>query len=200
MSSTVYVAVEDALGLAVARRLLTEHRPNWTIGTVLGMKGNQYLRQRITSFNRAAASVPYLVLTDLDAIDCAPTLKHEWLPEKEHANLLFRVAVREVEAWILADRAGFAGLLGVRTQSITSDAESLEDPKAYLIGLARRSRRRAIRDDIVPRPGSTATKGRGYNSLLGQFVRERWDLATASSCSDSLARTVARIRQLPSHR
>ena len=60
--------------------------------------GYGFLKINITAFNEAAKDIPYLILTDLDDNPCAATLGASWLKSKMHPNLIFRVAIREVEA------------------------------------------------------------------------------------------------------
>ena len=111
----------------------------------------------------------------------------------------FHVAVREVEAWLLADRVGFAGFLGARRELVPLNADAIEDPKACLINLARRSPRRDLRADIVPPPGSTRQIGPNYNGRMISFVKDRWDISAAKQSSPSLLRTVNAIgRFIPS--
>jgi len=45
----------------------------------------------------------------------------KWLPYPKHPNLLFRVAVKEVEAWLLAHRAAFATFLGISDKLIPQE-------------------------------------------------------------------------------
>lgn len=137
--------------------------------------------------------MPYLILTDLDNKECAPTMIQEWLPETKNPNLIFRIAVREVESWVLADRPGFAKFLGISPKKVAAKPDDLPDPKAYLINLARKSRKRAIREDIVPRQGSTAKQGPAYNECLVSFVQEAWNPSNASLSSPSLERTIKAI-------
>src|SRR5262249_51529700 len=111
-----------------------------------------------------------------------------WLNQQCHANLLFRVAVREVESWVLADRHGFAEFLGISSVLIPAEPDLEADPKQTLINLAKRSRRSAIKSSIVPRQGSTATQGPDYNDCLGDFVRNGWDSNAAKDRSPSLNR------------
>lgn len=98
----VNLAVEDELSEVVLRRLLADARC-YAVGTVYGRRGNGYLRKTIVGWNRAARGCPFIVLTDLDNTRCAPSLIAEWLTVPKHPNLLFRIAVREVEAWLLSD-------------------------------------------------------------------------------------------------
>lgn len=55
--------------------------------------------------------------------------------------MCFRIAVREVEAWLLADAEQAAGFLAVPLARIPAEPETLPDPKATLIALAGRSRK-----------------------------------------------------------
>ena len=84
--------------------------------------------------------------------------------------MLFRVAVREIEAWLMADSEGLAQFLGVRRGRIHNDPESIADAKRTIVELGRLSRKREIREDLVPRPGSGRIVGPRYSSRLAEFV------------------------------
>jgi hypothetical protein len=103
------------------------------------------------------------------------------------------VAVREVESWLLADREGFAQFLGINDVLVPDQPDKVADPKQTLINLARRSRRRALKQSIVPRPGSTAIQGPDYNGCLGDFVRSQWNSNAAKDRSPSLNRAWQRV-------
>ena len=60
--------------------------------------------------------------------------------------------------------------------------------KEELIGLARRSRSRELKRDIVPPVGSTRKQGPDYNGRLSGFVQNYWSLERASQHSPSLHR------------
>ena len=101
----VTLAVEDGLSASVARRLVNEYVHDAIIIATLGFQGNQYLRARMRDFNQIAAYTgPVIVLTDLDRPgDCPVELVAEWIGNISPApNLLLRVAVIEIEAWIMA--------------------------------------------------------------------------------------------------
>ena len=190
------IATEDALSEAVAETLLTQvggHR----VEMRLRKNGFGYLKSRAYDFDRIARTVmPVLLLTDLDQGSCAPGLIARWLPSGHHPRLLLRVAVRETESWLLADRAAFAALLGVPQARVPARPDELSDPKAALLGLVRNSKRRELRDDLLPRPGVAFPVGLGYNDRLRRFVREDWDSRRAADASPSLARTLARLAEL----
>ena len=138
--------------------------------------------------------MPHLLLTDLDTAPCAPELIQEWLGTAAHKNFLLRVAVREVESWLLADRAGMAGFLHLSEAQIPSAAETVARPKEEIVRLASLSPDAEIRDNLVPRPGSTATTGRLFTRSLVGYVRDRWDVEAAGRNADSLARALNALR------
>jgi hypothetical protein len=193
MTIPVNLATEDELSEAVLRRLLDHADRGYAVGTAYGRRGFGYLRNTITNWNRAARFVPFVVLADLDLRPCAPELINDWLTEPRHPNLLLRVAVREVEAWLLADRSNFARYLHVSEKWVPVNSDGLLDPKAALVDVARRSHSKAIRERIVPNRGSTAKQGRDYNSCLVEFVQVAWNIEAAAARSASLQRTVAKL-------
>ena len=195
MSRTIPInlAIEGALDEEVLRKVLLQAGRGYAIGTSYGRKGFGYLRKTIHGFNTAAKRTPFAVLADLDQEDCPAALIRAWLPQPQHPNLLFRVAVREVEAWLLAHREGIARFLGISEHLVPPDADGIPDPKRTLLDLARQTRNRELKAAIVPRPGSTATEGPDYNGRLAVFVREYWDVSSAARSSPSLARAVRTI-------
>ena len=102
---TINIAVEDSLSEAVIRKIIQHSHRQFTIGYCYCKGGYGYLKRTIRGFNNAAKGTPFLVLTDLEA-ECPPIQIREWLPEPAHQNLLFRIAVKEVESWLLSDRMG----------------------------------------------------------------------------------------------
>ena len=142
----VYIATEDELSEVVLRRILRD-LPLLMVSRSLRRGGFGYLRRNIQAWNQAAKGVPFIVLTDLDQTPCASDLIVDWLrPHSRHPNLLLRVAVREVESWLLADRDHLTTFLKVTGSPIPDNPDALGDPKATLVQLARRSRNRSIRD------------------------------------------------------
>ena len=190
----VNIAVEDELTEAIVRRLLDYTRRGYAIGAVYGRSGFGYLRKTIGGWNRAAPGIPFVVITDLDQHSCPPALISQWLPVPRHPNLIFRVAVREVESWLLADRTGLSKFLAVLPERIPPMPETLENPKGALVGLARHSRHRSIRERVVPKAGSTAQQGPDYNSCLREFVAAPWNVRSAARNAPSLSRALTRLK------
>lgn len=107
-----------------------------------------------------------------------------------------RVAVREVEAWLLGDRANLAHFLNVSRALVPRNPDDLSNPKATMIGIARRSRTRATREGLPPREGSGRSIGPLYVSELARFVQARWDIDAAAAASSSLARCLQALADL----
>ena len=128
-AQVINAAVEGALDEAVAQQLISH--VGGQIGIVFGREGKPNLRQRIGGFNNAARQAPWLVLVDLDYdADCAPSLRDAWLPDPA-PHLCFRIAIHEVEAWLMADAETLAGYhLGVAPKSNSPDTRKyLELPE-----------------------------------------------------------------------
>ncbi len=187
------LAVEDALTESLFVKILRSIPVAYAIRTIYNRGGYGYLRQNINGFNNAAKGIPFLIGTDLDTYECPPALIVDWLLRPRHHNLLVRVAVREAEAWVLADKGNFADFLGIRSALIPDDAEAIPDPKRELIQLARRARRKELREDICPPAHSTRKVGPNYNSRLSAFVQQHWDPNAARERAESLARTIDRL-------
>lgn len=189
----VSCAVEGDLDEAVLRRLLDSAALN--CGPVYGLMGKQHLERRIEGYAAAAKRAPWVVLVDLDDDPCAAGLVASWLPSPPLLMRL-RVAVREVEAWLLADRRTLARFLSVSLDLVPRAPDAVEDPKRTLVDLARRPRSRSISDGMAPRPDSGRSIGPLYVAELSRFAREHWDIDAAAGSSDSLARCMKALRSL----
>jgi len=120
---------------------------------------------------------------------------HAWLPHREQGMLL-RAVVRELESWLLSDRNGIADYLKIPMSMVPENPESMSDPKATLIHLARRSRSSKIRDGLVPAQGSSATVGREYTSGIIHFIRKSWNMNRARMKASSLDHCIRRLEDL----
>ena len=164
----ITAAVEGIVDEAVARRLITF--AGGVPGTIYGKNGKAGLRKHVHGYNNAARQRPWFILVDLDHdFECAPLLREDWLPHT--ADLIcLRIAVHEVEAWLLADRKGIAKFLSVSQALVPHAPEALANPKKTLVDLAEKSKRRAIRNGMAPREGSGREVGPTYSSQLIEFA------------------------------
>lgn len=190
----VAAVVEGPTDAAVAERLL-EH-VGLALGPVYGLRGKAYNDQRLKGYNNAARFAPWLVLRDLDRDGpCASALVDALLPAPS-SHMRFRVAVREMEAWLLADAGALSRHLSVPIGQIPSNPDDLPDPKRALVQIAQRSSKREIRRDMAPRAGSGAMVGPGYTTFVVEFARTRWRPEVAAIQSPSLARCIAALKTL----
>jgi len=190
----INLLIEDELHLNIATVLLQHCVPSLKVHRVFGRRGKSYIKQHLSAHNQAAQFTPYLVLVDLDNDECPPSLINKWLTFQKSGNLVFRVAVREAESWLISDRDNFAAFMGISKDIVTTTPENLPDPKEYLITLARRSRKRKIKDDIIP--DGQATVGRNYNTCLADFVFRKWDAKKAMRNSQSLSGLIRALENL----
>lgn len=193
-SLEVALVVEDVLSLYVMEKVMAYTERGYAVIRTLNESGVDKIRVSLTKYRNASHVLAHVVLVDLDNAPCAPSLRQQWgvatLPEA----MLFRVAVREVEAWVLADRVGFASFAGIPQSKVSQAPETLTNPKQALINLVRQSRNRRLVAELVPEQGTSMSKGPLYNERLGQFVREKWDVAAAMHAAPSLQRTVDRLK------
>ena len=193
ISPSIVIAVEDELSGAVMSRLISYSGRNFTVNRIFNARGNARLKDGMTKFRAASRVLPHIVLTDLDRCPCPPELINNWNATQLPSQLLFRIAVREVEAWLMADRAGIAEFLHIDVSKVPHAPETEEDQKRTLINLARKSRKRRFSNEIVPEAGSSAKIGPLYNAHFVNFVNSRWDRDQARLCALSLDRTLFRI-------
>lgn len=167
-----------------------------TLSRVYGKSGKQDVVRKIRAYNSAARFSPWIVLLDLDNnAECAPPFRQAQLPIPS-AQMVLRIAVREVEAWLLADREHLAQFLSVSVSRIPQDPEGVVDPKQEMVNLARQSRKRAIREDMVPRPGSGRSVGPAYTSRMIEFAQTTWNPLVAEQRAASLLKCRRRVLEL----
>jgi hypothetical protein len=193
MAHTIGIATEDELSEAVVEKILSSASVDFNVAIKLRKGGYGYLKSNVRSFNQIAHTYPFLLLTDLDNKVCAPELISSWLTIPQNPNFLFRVAVKEIEAWLLADREAMSHFLNISISICPSQPETLTDPKQELLNLVKRSRNREIKQDLLPVRGSLSTIGIGYNARLSDFVWNYWDINRAVARSDSLNRAWKRV-------
>ena len=196
----ITLGVEDDLSESVAVRLLHEYAPGFTVAEVIGGNGKDPLRQQLHAFrNIAIHQWPVLVLTDQDSPQsCPPALLRQWTQSRPlPSNLLLRVAVLEVEAWLLADRSAIAQWLSISANRVPYDPENILNPKQTVVHLASRSRHRRLREAIAPdRVIGTDRTGPDYNLVMAEFVDNHWNPEAARQYAPSLNRAIIRIAEL----
>jgi hypothetical protein len=197
-----YGYAEDALSCAVMRRLVQHQNENATTGIYIRFnpgfpedkKGCGNLKKIIPKICKMAeAGIYTLVLTDLDAIECAPALIRKWfnLDNKKPQvpeNMIFRIAEREVETWLLADREGIASFLEIAPANFSLNPDSLPDPKQHILNVLRSKGRKRYHREMLP--GKYSAIGSEYNPKLCEFVNNHWNIQRAQTSSKSLRRAI----------
>jgi hypothetical protein len=195
--TAIVTVTEDELGEALADRLVAHSGTGLEIAVRMGRKGAGYLRAKLPQLLGLAGKVPVLMLTDLDRQECPPTLIRAWLGERNPPpHLLLRVAVREAEAWLMADRDGFAGYFEVPRHRVPEAPEHLDDPKREMLSILSRFASRAVRRDMVSGTPGALRQGFGYNPRCREFVERHWHLERALPSAESLHRARRRIHWL----
>jgi hypothetical protein len=193
--SITIVVVEGTLEVPAAYRMLGALNIPLEGITVINTSGCDKFWQVAPKYNQAAAVMgPILGLTDLDLHPCPIELITRHLGNKRHPNFLLRIAVKELESWLLADVAALADYFGISTAVFPTDPDTEPDPKQTLVNLARRSKRKSIREDIVPKQGSKGVVGKGYTPRMTEFIENNWDPINAEQISDSLRRALGAIK------
>jgi hypothetical protein len=161
--------------------------------------GKSKLDQKIPGYNRSAEHLCWLVLRDLDHDDdgtCVPDVLEVLLKGPPAPRLSLRLAVRVVEAWLLADTQAFSEFFRVPPHRLPAHPDSLDDPKRALVDACRASTTRAIRDAMVPREGSGRAAGPEYSSTIRLFAADHWDIERATDGSPSLRRAVLCVERM----
>ena len=163
--------------------------------------GISEIRKKADSFLEMSTNGLYtLVFVDLDNNDCAPTLLREWFSVKNNSiatlpeRLIFRVAVREIESWIMADRSNLASYLKIPVDNFPLAPDEIPDPKRKLLSVIESKGKRRWLEEMLPQ-GRTASIGPSYNEKLCDFVAERWSPDQAAQNSPSLRRAIAALKR-----
>lgn len=110
--------------------------------------------------------------------------------------MYFRIAIRKVEAWLLADRQSLARFLSVPVSRIPAQPDCLENPKETVLPLARQSSSARIQKDLLPTASSARREGPAYASRMIEFATRYWDIPTARKHSPSLQRCCQTLEKL----
>ena len=110
------LAVEGVVDKAVGARLLADQGAELRTAYIKNGKGQ--IDAKLPAYNAAARHSAWLVLRDLDFdAACAPALARAKLP-RPAPFMAFRIAVREIEAWLLADCVNLGTFLGISMRLI----------------------------------------------------------------------------------
>jgi hypothetical protein len=188
------IVVEGNLEEPVAHKLLHCLGLDLTGVTTVNKGGRVAFWRDVLRYNRAAELGPVFALTDLDWEPCCSGLIAGHLGEARHPDFVLRIAVRALESWLLADAAALSRFLQVPAKIVPRDPDTEPLPKQTLVNLARKSRSRSIKEDLVPEPDSKGVVGKNYTARMSEFVLQAWNPLDAQHRSRSLQRALAAIR------
>ncbi len=195
MHPYVKLAAEGVVDVAVCRRLVRE--TGMIADEEFGLRGKDHLDKRLRGYNMAAKLSPWIIARDLDHDAECPGLLSATLLPRPAAYMRFRIVVRSIEAWVVADRVAFAEEFSIDPQWVPRSPESLENPKNDVLGLLLRSASRDVRAGMVlARKGHPTRIGPEYNSMMSDFVDRKWRPTIAAGEAPSLARAILRIKEL----
>ncbi|RIJ31125.1 hypothetical protein [Henriciella algicola] len=181
---------EDILLEQAARRIIASIAPNVFVGSTMGNKGYNYFAKSLPSIKRSLNGIKFVVFLDGDKLGqlCPIQQIHQWFGDPVPPNLCLRFAIHEVETWLICDRTNLANFLSVSPNVVPDLDDSVPDTKEVLLGVARKSRDRGVRDDMLPAANHSSAIGPAYNSRLTEFIQDHWDINEARGKSESLDR------------
>lgn len=187
------VVGEDGLCGALGARLVGDVMRGWQLSQPpIDCQGSSKLVAAIPRYCVQAMHVqPVICIADSDRA-CPVDLLGYWFPRGVPAGMQMRLAVTEAESWLLADHEGFSNAFKVSASALPRQPDEESDPKAVVLTLARRSRVREIRAEVVSQIDPNR-RGVGYNQHLQAFVNRTWSARRAATRSPSLARAIARL-------
>lgn len=197
---------EGRVDAVVARRLIRAagHVPGRDFVSNRPHKGKDALDLSLRGLNAGVRyGNPILALRDLDSdAPCGGALLQELcrtrLAATLHPALVLRVAVRAVEAWLLADAAGFSAASGVPRAKVPTHPEELTRPKDEMRDLLCRYGNRDTLAALQMRRRDERPTDQVLAGWTVGFVDEGWDVEAAerSARVPSLSRCLARLREL----
>ena len=204
----VYIVGEDFATQEIIKRIIVHCSIDIKIIAALPARGGQ-IKRDILKFNDLSKKYPVIMLTDLDAYNCAPEMLYNLIHTIPKENtFILNIAIDEAEAWLMADREGFSRYYHVPISAIPLPKsvkfkgnnyrnEMIFDYKASLY-MMNNIIPKSTKDEVVKQLHSLkgAKKGPEYNSAMEPFIRNHWNIENAMLNSDSLVRMVNRIKIL----
>ena len=195
----VRAVVEGPSDLAAVEKLLGSRgvRTDPVRSIVAG--GKTRIDPRLPRYNAAARYGSWFVLRDADrdGEDCPVTVRRSLLrPADQAPSMCLRLAVRSLEAWLMADAASLTNHFALLASRVPTRPEEEEDPKQTLVSACRSSRRSDVRAGMVPPRGSLRRVGPEYVALISDYCREAWRPDVAAASAPSLRRALAEIDRL----
>lgn len=202
---TVYIGGEDFVTKEIAKRLIKFCMADTEIefeDLTFRAHGTRALETLNVMLN-FAKKYPVVAVFDSDG-NCIIELLEKYTADKRNADYAaINFAVDEAEAWLMADREGLAKYFRISVDEIpdkkSGDSE-ISNSIPYktslyiLTEIATLSKAALIREALAfEKPGK---KPSTYNSIWGKYIDEIWNISAACENSESLKRTIKRIKKM----
>lgn len=204
----VYISAEDQVTKAVIEQLLTFVSPRIKVFKNMPTRGGE-IKSKILELNTLSHSKPVIALLDLDDNTCAPLFRQNLLRgTSQNTDFILNIAVDEAEAWLMADKIGFARYFGIPQGLIPNaklqkmggmkQVQELDFPIKSSLQLTHQimqySTNTELKQQMVAE--GSAAKGKEYNSAILPYIINKWDIKAAAQNSDSLRRMIKRLTDL----
>ena len=156
------------------------------------------VKNKLQQIVHLGKKTPVVFVFDSDG-DCVVEILKQTCPEGwTDTFCALNIAVDEGEAWLLADKKGFADYFGVDEKDIQISQKEGEVTYPYKTSLyimkniIPKSRRREIRENMccTERGKKPAT----YNVFWKDYIDHVWNMNEAGKISDSLSRSINRVK------
>ena len=138
----INLVVEDELGEQMIRVLLCPKRTLFSNRSGLWKAWKRLLKKDIAGVSTTRQRAYRILFSPISMPEpCATFLIEDWFncpiaeypKRRRNGNLLFRIAVHEVESWIMADRSPSPNFLAFRFIKFQLQTDDIPDPKKFLI-------------------------------------------------------------------
>ena len=166
---------------------------------------NQRFWKSAKKYNHAASQIGnsnsiFLGLGDQEnPNNCSPGQLSEQLGIRSDFFII-RLSERMLENWLLSDISSLAKFLKIKEDLVRKEIykQTNVHPKDIVVSLARRSKVREIKADVVPKQGSKGRVGKGYTAVMTRFIEDFWNPDAASVENRSLEKALLAIRRIAS--
>lgn len=195
MTRAIGLLVAEGMLDVVAAQRMAASLSIKVAGQSISLGGKDNFLRNLPRYNQAAKHFDGIVLAicDHDSNKCVGPELPKLLQSPRSSNLVFRLCVPELEAWLLADHHAMSDLLGLSLTAFPREPDQLVKPKRSLVDLARKGRA-DVALQLCPPRNQSGLVGPEYSMVMEQFVRERWDPRRAAVRSPSLSRAMKALR------
>lgn len=185
------VFVEGSLEEHMMKRLLRDRGHPVQEGLINNKGGQGNFWRSIAGINRSHG-LRVAALADLEKAVCPGKLIRQKLGREPASFLTLNLAVRMLEAWLLAD-PNLAKYLKIPPDKLPLRPEAESHAKRCLLSLVRDYGDAKRKLTFLGPHSSTLHPGPDYEPLMGKFITDHWSPTEAARRSPSLKRALTRL-------